>query len=385
MAARLKVLKDGVEVQNVDLERFGNGSILLGRAENADIRIDDRAIGREHAVFQINGNVIAIHKKSKFGRLAINGAETSEGVVKPGDVVSISEYLLRFENADGAAPAAGPEASAAAASNVVLDHQPDLNIVPEAGTPAVASLIGTASGSSKPLAVADIVEHPSIETPSRDSIALEEPVESPGSKVAMGAGLDGGTAGAVDAGERTSVFSAAKVSTKLVFSPGTANVEELEIKKPEISIGRGSGCDVVLVDKKASRKHLILRRAGLNFVAVDLGSGNGTFVNGVRITEQELAGDDVLKIGDTEFVFKAVSQDYLRQEQNQEFMTPLPEPEPEPQDDGALAMYDPGGVPTPMAGSDPHEAQTGPIATGIAGGAIPGWNSSVGQEKSSAP
>ena len=67
----------------------------------------------------------------------------------------------------------------------------------------------------------------------------------------------------------------------------------------------------------------------MNFVAQDMGSGNGTYVNGNKITEQELAGEDVIRIGDTEFVFKAENKEYFQQEQNQEFISP-PAEEPPP-------------------------------------------------------
>src|SRR5271154_2718081 len=97
--ARLRVLKDGVEIQNIDLAAVGKASVSLGRAEGADIRLDDRAIGREHAVFLISSGGVAVQKKSKFGKLAVNGAEISESPVKPGDVINIADYQVRV--ADG--------------------------------------------------------------------------------------------------------------------------------------------------------------------------------------------------------------------------------------------------------------------------------------------
>lgn len=377
MAARLKVLKDGVEVQNVDLGRFGKSTLMLGRGENADIRIDDRAVGREHAVFQVNGNVVAIQKKSKFGQMAINGAEINEGVVKPGDVISIAEYMLKFEDGTPAVPAASaaPAASAPLPASSA-DDPPDLASVPEGDTPGMAPLeAGGGEGENgagalenpEPLAISAPPEQPSMEAPSQDSLAMESPVEAGEAPSSDGF--------SPDAGDRTAMISVAKVINKLVFQPGAANLEELVITKSEISIGRGTTCDVILADKKASRKHLVLKRVGMNFVAVDLGSGNGSTVNGVRITEQELADGDVLKIGDTDFVFKAVSQDYIQQEQNQEFIAPPPE-EPEPDSDpNALAPIEMGGglpVEGGPAGNDPHSASTGAVAGDIAGGAIPG-------------
>jgi hypothetical protein len=51
-----------------------------------------------------------------------------------------------------------------------------------------------------------------------------------------------------------------------------------------VSIGRGAECDLVLHEAQASRQHAELRRYGDQWLVVDLGSTNGTIVNGVRLT-----------------------------------------------------------------------------------------------------
>ncbi len=62
----------------------------------------------------------------------------------------------------------------------------------------------------------------------------------------------------------------------------------------DVTIGR-EGCDVVLPDPEVSRRHAALRVTDGRLVVEDLGSTNGTFVNGEQITgprELEL-GDEV--------------------------------------------------------------------------------------------
>ena len=100
------------------------------------------------------------------------------------------------------------------------------------------------------------------------------------------------------------------VEVKLVFPDGAANVTEIALDRDEISIGRGQDCDVVLNDKKASRKHAIVMRAGLQFVLKDLESANGTYVNGKKVSEVELSGEDKIRIGAVEFQFLAKSAQY---------------------------------------------------------------------------
>ena len=58
-------------------------------------------------------------------------------------------------------------------------------------------------------------------------------------------------------------------------------------------------------DTKASRAHArVVRDSGGNWVVEDNGSTNGTFVNGQRITRQELAPGDTILIGATALRFE---------------------------------------------------------------------------------
>lgn len=68
-------------------------------------------------------------------------------------------------------------------------------------------------------------------------------------------------------------------------------------------IGRDEGADFQLRDPSVSRRHAIIERSKERFVIRDLGSSNGTFINGRRIHECELLPNDRVRIGDTLFRF----------------------------------------------------------------------------------
>lgn len=73
-------------------------------------------------------------------------------------------------------------------------------------------------------------------------------------------------------------------------------------RRDTIVIGRGLDCDVVINDAKASRRHCRLTRGEKAFVLEDLGSRNGTYVDGERITAPvTLKPSQTFKIGDTVF------------------------------------------------------------------------------------
>ncbi len=69
-------------------------------------------------------------------------------------------------------------------------------------------------------------------------------------------------------------------------------------------VGRLPECGVVLSDPNVSRRHAELRRAGESVLVTDLGSTNGTRVNGSRVREQYLSSGDEISVGSTTLVFE---------------------------------------------------------------------------------
>ena len=108
----------------------------------------------------------------------------------------------------------------------------------------------------------------------------------------------------------------------LRFEPGAANLSELTIKKDKVLIGRATGCDVVLTEKKASRKHLEIRKEGPSSYLTALGSANGTYVNEKKVDTVELIPGDVIKVGDSRFEFSIESKDFFKK--RDQFM-PVPQ------------------------------------------------------------
>jgi pSer/pThr/pTyr-binding forkhead associated (FHA) protein len=62
-------------------------------------------------------------------------------------------------------------------------------------------------------------------------------------------------------------------------------------------IGRLPDCDVVLPDTNVSRRHARIYRDGTDVVVEDLGSTNGTKVNGVRVARKVLSPGDRILLG----------------------------------------------------------------------------------------
>jgi tetratricopeptide (TPR) repeat protein len=80
------------------------------------------------------------------------------------------------------------------------------------------------------------------------------------------------------------------------------------LEAPTTTIGRGSRNSLALSDHSVSRYHAELIRLDRDYLLRDLGSANGSYVNGIRISEQLLNDGDVLRFGTSglEIIFKLV-------------------------------------------------------------------------------
>jgi hypothetical protein len=77
----------------------------------------------------------------------------------------------------------------------------------------------------------------------------------------------------------------------------------LELKNGSNLVGRGSESDLQLMDQGVSRRHADVHVADGHATVYDLGSTNGTSVNGHAVQSQQLQHGDVIRVGHTRLVF----------------------------------------------------------------------------------
>ena len=91
--------------------------------------------------------------------------------------------------------------------------------------------------------------------------------------------------------------------------PGTIVMpsgDRIELVDGKNVIGRLADCAVIVNDSNVSRRHAQIHRSGSGFVISDLGSTNGTYVNGERlIADHRLADGDIVSIGAVNLRFEA--------------------------------------------------------------------------------
>jgi len=84
----------------------------------------------------------------------------------------------------------------------------------------------------------------------------------------------------------------------LIIIAGTQAGEMIQLKETTV-LGRGVEADVRLVEDRMSRRHCrLFVEDGVTYIE-DLGSSNGTYVNGIRIERQKLSDGDKIQVGET--------------------------------------------------------------------------------------
>ncbi|MCC6743862.1 MAG: FHA domain-containing protein, partial [Acidobacteria bacterium] len=91
---------------------------------------------------------------------------------------------------------------------------------------------------------------------------------------------------------------------EIVIKPKASGIYTVPLEKVRTTLGRSSRNDVCLSDPFASRFHVEVRREGDDYFVADVGSANGTLLNGMLLARQtRLQPNDELRIGETTITF----------------------------------------------------------------------------------
>jgi ABC transport system ATP-binding/permease protein len=110
--------------------------------------------------------------------------------------------------------------------------------------------------------------------------------------------------------EQTLVVHTDAPQPRLVISAGEQEGRKILLVPGKMVVGRATArseeWDIALQDRAISRPHAMIERTEQGFALADMGSANGTLLNGEEITEPVLLRDgDVIVMGETTLIFRA--------------------------------------------------------------------------------
>jgi pSer/pThr/pTyr-binding forkhead associated (FHA) protein len=95
---------------------------------------------------------------------------------------------------------------------------------------------------------------------------------------------------------------------QLVVVEGPSRGKKIALNKNLIKVGKRESNDFVVIDKTVSRNHFEIEYQSDSFLLKDLGSTNGTYLNGSKVKEAYLLPGDIIKVGNTTIEFVAFDE-----------------------------------------------------------------------------
>jgi pSer/pThr/pTyr-binding forkhead associated (FHA) protein len=247
---RLVCLTDGREYT------IGSGSLILGRDASANVVVSGSEVSRQHAEIRVDSEGYLLVDLSVNGTY-VNGERIGKTHrLARADVIRIGNDEFRFY----ADPPAPPKSTAAPVADAGTAAQPS-----GAAHRLSDTMFGIPTNAPAP--------------PSAESARSTPP----------------------------SPVTAPLAS--LLLRSGDLKGRRLSIKVPVANIGRGDYNDVVIADPSVSTMHAKLQRREAVWILTDLGSTNGTFVEGERLTgEMPLSPGTTIKFGDVAALFEPLDE-----------------------------------------------------------------------------
>lgn len=111
--------------------------------------------------------------------------------------------------------------------------------------------------------------------------------------------------GSEDSTQTSASGSASKAAAaKLLLQKGNLDKQSFDLSKQSMILGRDSACDICLSDDTVTSRHASLNYTDNGWEIKDLGSSNGTFVNGKKVTSKTLQHRDKVALGQIELQFE---------------------------------------------------------------------------------
>ncbi len=316
------------------LARFYDGSsgkalhvrkaeVSIGRDPENDIVIGDDTVSRKHAVLLYKNGKFTLRDLDSSNGTYVNDEKITEAVISNGDMIRFGQATFKFQ-----LPRSAGSGQRTAGS---IEVKPVAWLTGEKGVKHPLRLgkntIGREEDNTIVLGDAAVSRHHAVLYVEKNAFTIQDLGSSNGTFVngeRMGAGrvrikpgdsVRFGNQGltlqeesSIDARKQGEEKHSKGADEKVAGAHAEAflvdsNGKRLPLKKGETKVGRSPVSDIVIDDATASAHHAVIAFENGDFVLRDLGSTNGTLVNGAKIEVQSLRTGDVVQFGESRFIF----------------------------------------------------------------------------------
>ncbi|MEI6092280.1 MAG: FHA domain-containing protein [bacterium] len=317
---KIQILKKGKLLKEYEVIK---DSFTLGRSDECDITILEDGVARKHIEFKKSGKkTLSFVKKSKFGLLSKEDEPLTDGNLSSGESLEIGDLVLSFlEGKISEEISEVKELDKSVTQEKLEDYIKDEEIEKIEPKKSEQKKVShdfdffTMAGGEKEESVPNIEEKTEDkkeeDAPSR-ALKQEDAIKEIARELKKGEETAHGQP-AVESIQGQEIGEATVVgSTYLIYQliaiSGPYKDKIFALEKDVIIIGRAKNVDVVLVDDLVSREHSRLYKQGVDYYLIDLGSSNGSKVNGKKILEPiVLSSGDIIEIGSSTLRFMVIN------------------------------------------------------------------------------
>lgn len=262
-----------------------NNITLIGRSVDCGVVLQDPRVSHHHARLSYSHQGWLLEDLNSTNGLIIQGLRvTTLNITSSVDVTFSSATVLHFE----LQPENNPRITSPAQPHTASAPMP---VAPP--TPPVTSSSDTAANTSASVALPPRPATATTPTPAPASTPIINQSQAQDSTTLAGPNS-----------EQTMLANKATTGNRHTSTPSKGKVKGFFDPSTTQSgiIGRAQNCSIVIKDVLASRRHCQVEATPNGILLTDLGSINGTYVNGRRAAKIWLAEDDVVSVGNTDLI-----------------------------------------------------------------------------------
>jgi pSer/pThr/pTyr-binding forkhead associated (FHA) protein len=308
---RVVSLTDGREYQII------GGTLKFGRDANSDVVVAGGQVSRRHAEILVTPRGYVLVDSSTNGTWVNGERVQNQRLLARADIIRMGEEEFRFY-ADVAPaapppPAPPPPPPPDAPRLVSTGYFPSPARPASAGSPRTGEDVAIPdSASAQPAAQAPPPPpRPAPPPPPPPPLAPPPPAPAlPPPRAAAPPPPPAPLPPAAAAAPPAAKPAAAQALAKFLVRSGSLKGQRLYVKVPIVNIGRADYNDLVIPDDSVSSQHAKLTRREGVWILTDLGSTNGTLVDGERVTDDvPIAPGAFVRFGDVSLVFEPTDDD----------------------------------------------------------------------------